>query len=155
MKLSGKMQAFVLTTLLVSGALFFTGCGKEMVPLKSQHELLFEYLTGTGNKQWFLKTIYVNGVMQSLTDAQKKYYKTYTVVPGSQFYAKFFDDDGNSGKAVLLSPLQLNENITNGPLGGLPRNYLVIELKEKILDIEVANPPGYPSQVVREVYYAN
>lgn len=150
------MQAFLLTALLASGAFFFTGCSKDPVVPKSQHELMFDYLTSElGNKQWFLKAIYVNGVLQPLTDAQKKYYKTYTRVPGSPFNATFLDDDGNRGKAVLLSQLQLLENITNGPLGGLTRNYIIIELKEKSMDLEISNPPGYPSQVVREVYYAN
>ena len=150
------MQAFVLTALLASSAFFFTGCGKEQIPPKSEHEQMFEYLTSQlGNKQWFLKAIYVNGVSQPLTDSQKKYYKTYTQVPGTAFTATFLDDDGNRGPARLLSTLQLRENITNGPLGGLVRDYIILELKEKSMDLEISNPPGYPSQVVREVYYAN
>lgn len=156
MKLIQKMQAFILATLLVSGAFFFTGCGKNQIPPKPQHEQMFDYLTSElGNKQWFLRAIYVNGVLQPLTDAQKKYYKTYTRVPGTPFNATFLDDDGNRGKAILLSSLQLLENITNGPLGSLKRDYIVLELKEKSMDLEISNPPGYPSQIVREVYYAN
>ena len=155
MKLIQKTQAFILTTLLVSGAFFFIGCSKDQVPPKSQHELMFDYLTSElGNKQWFLKAIYVNGVSQPLTDTQKKYYKTYTRTQ-TAFTATFLDDDGNRGRAILLSQLQLQENITNGPLGGLKRDYIILELKEKSLDIEISNPPGQPSQIVREVYYAN
>jgi hypothetical protein len=156
MKLTKKLQAFVLTALLASGAFFFTGCSKDPIVAKSQHEQMFDYLTSElGNRQWFLKAIYVNGVLQPLTDTQKRYYKTYTRVPGTAFTATFLDDDGNRGTARLLSQLQLNENITNGPLGGTARNYIVLELKEKSMDLEIANPPGYPSQIVREVYYAN
>jgi len=155
MKLIQKMQAFILTALLVSGAFFFSSCGKETIPPKSQHELMYEYLVGTGNKQWFLKALYVNGVLQPLTDAQRRYYKTYTQVPGTAFTANFLDDDGNRGTARLLSQLQLRENITNGPLSGNVRDYIILELKEKLMDLEISNPPGFPSFVVREVYYAN
>ncbi|TDO23373.1 hypothetical protein BC659_3378 [Sediminibacterium goheungense] len=156
MKLTKKMQAFVLTALLASGAFFFTGCSKDPVVTKSQHELMFDYLTSElGNKQWFLKAIYVNGVLQPLTDAQKKYYKTYTRSLSPAFSATFLDDDGNRGTARLLSQLQLKETITNGPLGGTVRDYIILELKEKSMDLEISNPPGYPTQIVREVYYAN
>lgn len=155
MKPVQKMKAFVLTTLMVSGALFFTGCGKEPIAPQSQHEKLFDNLTSVlGNKQWFLKAIYVNGVLQPLTDAQKRYYKTYTRTQ-NPFTATFLDDDGNRGEAFLLSVIQLRENITNGPLGAITRDYVVRELTEKSLDIEVVNPPGAPTQIVREVYYAN
>lgn len=155
MKPVQKIRAFILATLLVSGALFFTGCGKETVPPQSQHEKLFDNLTSVlGNKQWFLKEIYVNGVLQPLTDAQKRYYKTYTRTQ-NPFTATFLDDDGNRGEAFLLSVIQLRENITNGPLGALTRDYVVKVLTEKTLDIEVVNPPGAPTQIVREVYYAN
>lgn len=149
------MQAFVLTALLASGAFFFTGCRKDPVVTKSQQEQMFDYLTSEfGNKQWFLKAIYVNGVLQPLTDAQKKYYKTYTKTQ-TEFIASFLDDDGNKGRAILPNQVKLEEVITNGPLGGLTRNYVILELKEKSMDLEISNPPGYPTQVVREVYYAN
>ncbi|MFN3666137.1 MAG: hypothetical protein ACK4S0_08265 [Sediminibacterium sp.] len=154
MKLFQKMQAFILATLLVSGALFFAGCGKETVTPKSEHEQLFDYLTGTGNKQWFLKAVYVNGVIQPLTDAQKKYYKTYTRTQ-TPFFATFLDDDGNRGDAFLLSVIQLKESINNGPLGALTRDYVIRELKEKSMDLEITAPAGQPAQIVREVYYAN
>ncbi len=156
MKPVQKIRAFILATLLVSGALFFSGCGRgEVIVPKSEHEKLFDNLTSVlGNKQWFLKAIYVNGVLQSLTDAQKRYYKTYTKTQ-KPFTATFLDDDGNRGEAFLLSVIQLRENITNGPLGALTRDYVVKELTEKTLDIEVVNPPGTPTQIVREVYYAN
>jgi hypothetical protein len=145
MKPIQKMRAFILTTLLVSGALFFSGCGKgEQIVPKSEHERLFDNLTSVlGNKQWFLKAIYVNGVLQPLTDAQKRYYKTYTRTQ-TPFKATFLDDDGNRG-----------EVINNGPLGASTRDYVVRELTEKTLDIQVTNPPGFPAQIVREVYYAN
>lgn len=150
------MQAFILTALLASGAFFFSGCGKEQIPPKSAHEQMFDHLTSElGNKQWFLKAIYENGVLKPLTDAQKRYYKTYTRVPGTQFTATFLDDDGNRGTARLLSQLQLKEQITNGPLGGNVRDYIILELKEKSMDLEISNPPGSPAFVVREVYYAN
>lgn len=155
MKSIQKMKAFILATLLVSSALFLTGCGKDPITPKSEQEVLFDYLTSElGNKKWFLKSIYVNGVLQPLTDAQKKYYKTYKKT-ASKFTAEFFDDDGNRGSAYLLSVIQLKEVINNGPLGALTRDYIIRELKEKSLDVEITNPPGYPSQIVREVYYAN
>lgn len=149
------MRAFLLTALLASGAFFFTGCSKDPIVSKSEQEVLFDYLTSElGNKKWFLKAIYVNGVLQPLTDAQKKYYKTYTRTQ-SAFTATFLDDDGNRGNAYLLSVIQLKEVVNNGPLGALTRDYVIRELKEKSLDMEITNPPGYPSQIVREVYYAN
>ncbi|MBW0176347.1 hypothetical protein [Sediminibacterium sp.] len=155
MKLIQKMQAFVLTALLASGAFFFTGCSKDPIVPKSEQEVLFDYLTSElGNKKWFIKAIYVNGVLQPLTDAQKKYYKTYTRTQ-SAFTATFLDDDGNRGNAYLLSVIQIKEVVNNGPLGALTRDYVIRELKEKSLDMEITNPPGYPSQIVREVYYAN
>lgn len=149
------MKAFILTTLLVSGALFFTGCGKETVIPKSEQEILFDNLTSElGNKKWFLKEIYVNGALQPLTDAQKRYYKTYTRTQ-KPFTATFLDDDGNRGEAYLLSVIQLKEVITNGPIGASTREYVVRELTAKTLDILITNPPGMPAQIVREVYYAN
>ncbi|MEN9298377.1 MAG: hypothetical protein RLZZ429_690 [Bacteroidota bacterium] len=155
MKPVQKMKAFILTTLLVSGALFFTGCSKETVIPKSEHEKLFDYLTSElGNKKWFLKAIYVNGALQPLTDAQKRYYKTYTRTQ-SPFTATFLDDDGNRGEAYLLSVIQLKEVINNGPTGAATRDYVVKELSEKTMDIQITNPPGVPAQIVREVYYAN
>lgn len=155
MKPFQKMKAFILTTLLVSGALFFTGCGKETVIPKSEQELLFDNLTSElGNKKWFLKEIYVNGALQPLTDAQKRYYKTYTRTQ-KPFTATFLDDDGNRGEAYLLSVIQLKEVINNGPLGASTREYVVRELTAKTLDILITNPPGMPAQIVREVYYAN
>ncbi len=155
MKPFQKMKAFILTTLLVSGALFFTGCGKETVIPKSEQEILFDNLTSElGNKKWFLKEIYVNGALQPLTDAQKRYYKTYTRTQ-KPFTATFLDDDGNRGEAYLLSVIQLKEVINNGPLGASTREYVVRELTAKTLDILITNPPGMPAQIVREVYYAN
>lgn len=155
MKLIQKMHAFVLTVLLTSGGFFFTGCGKDTVVPKSEQEVLFDHLTSElGNKKWFLKAIYVNGVLQPLTDAQKKYYKTYTRTQ-TAFTATFLDDDGNRGNAYLLSVVQLKEVVNNGPLGALTRDYVIRELKEKSLEMEITSPPGYPSQIVREVYYAN
>lgn len=155
MKPVKKMKAFILTTLLVSGALFFTGCGKETVIPKSEQEILFDNLTSElGNKKWFLKEIYVNGALQPLTDAQKRYYKTYTRTQ-KPFTATFLDDDGNRGEAYLLSVIQLKEVITNGPIGASTREYVVRELTAKSLDILITNPPGMPAQIVREVYYAN
>lgn len=156
MKPVQKMKAFILATLLVSGALLFSGCGKgEQILPKSEHEKLFDNLTSVlGNRQWFLKAIYVNGVLQPLTDAQKRYYKTYTRTQ-TPFTATFLDDDGNRGEAYLLSVIQLKEVINNGPLGAATRDYVVRELTEKTLDIQVTNPPGTPAQIVREVYYAN
>lgn len=149
------MKAFILATLLVSGALFLTGCGKTPISPKSEHEKLYDYLTSElGNKKWFLKAIYVNGALQPLTDAQKRYYKTYTRTQ-SPFTADFFDDDGNRGSAYLLSVIQLREIIRNGPSGALTRDYVVKELKEKSLDLEITGPQGMPTQIVREVYYAN
>jgi hypothetical protein len=156
MKPVQKIRAFILATLLVSGALFFSGCGKgDSILPKSEHEKLFDNLTSPlGNKQWFLKAIYENGVLQPLTDAQKRYYKTYTRTQ-TPFTATFLDDDGNRGEAYLLSVIQLKEVITNSPLGAATRDYVVKELTEKTLDIQVTSPPGTPAKVVREVYYAN
>jgi hypothetical protein len=57
--------------------------------------------------------------------------------------------------AYLLSVIQLREIIRNGPSGALTRDYVVKELKEKSLDLEITGPQGMPTQIVREVYYAN
>jgi hypothetical protein len=154
MKLFTK-KALPLYILLISGALFLSGCGKEAGPVKTELETLYDHLTSElGNKKWFLKSIYVNGAATALTDAQKKYYKTYrqTATPN---IADFLDDDGNRGSAYLLSPLQLKEVITNGPIGSATRDYVIRELSAKTLDLEIAPPQGTPGNIVREVYYAN
>lgn len=154
MKLIRKSISPLFMSLLL-GLVCLAGCSKDEGPVKTQLETMFDHLTSElGNKKWFLKGIYVNGAAVALTDAQKKYYKTYrkTATPN---IADFFDDDGNRGAAYLLSPLQLKEVITNGPAGSLTRDYVIRELTASSLDVEIAPPQGTPGNIVREVYYAN
>lgn len=150
MKFFVTSKTLLLALLVSCTALILTGCGKESVATKSPEEIIFEQLTGSGNKKWFLQKILVNGVEQPLTDNQKKYYKTYTRST-TALIATFLDDDGNRGRAYLISRLSLREIIENSPTGPLLRDYIILDIQDKSLSLEVTGQ----NQSVREVYYAN
>jgi len=131
-----------------------SGCSKKyQADMRSPEEIRLAQLTGLGEKRWFLKSIFVNGVALSAEELPKGFFKTYTRSENATVI--FSDADGNKGKAYLLSTTRLQELITNGPIANLTRIYTVLELTENSLHIETTSLPGRPLQTVREIYHAN
>lgn len=148
-----------LTTLALLVCIFLLGgCTKTSEIVETREEKVIRLLTGTGNKYWHLKEIYVNGVKQTLTDAQLKFTKTYTIDPTNtdiiRYRGFFVNSDGYNGTWKLIgSGDALYETITNNPAGPIVIPYLSFnELSTDKMDVEYTNNMVMKTQ--REVYYA-
>lgn len=131
-------------------ALLLAGCSKPPKDVITPRDQNVKYLTGDGNRYWHLKSMYVNNLQQTLTDAQMKYTKTYTINPAQAYTGTFVNSDGYTGKWRMITDLQLIETFNNNPGGALIVDYFINEISETVLDIEyTAN-----LKTVREVYHA-
>lgn len=128
----------------------FAGCSKDPVQ-PTARELNAKYLVGDGNRVWHLNKIYVNSIQQTLTDAQMKYTKTYTINPSQPFTGTFTNSDGYNGEWRMPNELQLNEVIINNPAGAVAVGYDINSILPNSMDIQYT--ANY--KLVREVYYAN
>ena len=140
-----------LTLLTLTFAfILFTGCSKTDAPVISQQQQDVNYLVGIGNKVWRLKQVFVQTVPQTLTDAQMKYTKTYTLDPSSSFSGSFTNSDGFNGTWKLNTSRELKETIINNPAGSVQVLYDVNGITDSKLDIQYT----LNLKTVREVYYA-
>lgn len=128
----------------------FTGCTKSDPPALTQQQQDVNNLVGMGNKVWRLKQVFIQAIPQTLTDAQMKYTKTYTLDPSSLFSGSFTDSDGFSGTWKLNPSRELKETIMNNPSGSIQILYDVNDVTESKLDIEYTQN----LKTVREVYNA-
>ncbi|MBV9988296.1 MAG: hypothetical protein JO301_11485 [Chitinophagaceae bacterium] len=143
-RLLGKIS---MVAILIMGI----ACNKTTVSLSSREQTV-QYLTGTGNRYWKIRELYINGVQQTLTSAQLDYWKVYTVpigdpdAPGS-----FSTMDGYIGSWELTQPDQITERILNLPNG--PVSYLLKILKLGTYEMDVEYTAN--GVVTRTVYFAN
>lgn len=151
-----KIRLTFLT--ILTGIFLITGCTKSSEVVETREEKVVRLLTGTGNKYWHLKEVYVNGVKQTLTDAQLKFTKTYTIDPTNtdplRYRGFFVNSDGFNGTWKLIgSGDALYETISNNPAGPIVIPYLSFnELTADKMDVEYTNNVVMKTQ--REVYYA-
>jgi len=151
-----KIRLTVLT--ILTGIFLNTGCTKSSEVVETREEKVIRLLTGTGNKYWHLKEVYVNSVKQTLTDAQLKFTKTYTIDPTNtdpiRYRGFFVNSDGYNGTWKLIgSGDALYETISNNPAGPIVIPYLSFnELTADRMDVEYTNNMVMKTQ--REVYYA-
>lgn len=146
------MKKVLSLLLIITGAILFTGCSKSTPDVLSLRDQNMKYLVGDGNKLWHLKEVHVNGIQQTLTDAQMKYTMTYTINPAVAYSGTFTDSDGYKGTWKMLSESQLREVVTNNPSGNAVSEYFINEINETKLDIESTNNSILTT--VRKVYYA-
>lgn len=141
---------------ILTGIFLITGCTKSSEVIETREEKVVRLLTGTGNKYWHLKEVYVNSVKQTLTDAQLKFTKTYTIDPTNtdplRYRGFFVNSDGFNGTWKLIgSGDALYETITNNPAGPIVIPYLSFnELTADRMDVEYT----LNMKTQREVYYA-
>jgi len=141
---------------ILTGIFLITGCTKSSEVVETREEKVVRLLTGTGNKYWHLKEVYVNSVKQTLTDAQLKFTKTYTIDPTNtdplRYRGFFVNSDGFNGTWKLIgSGDALYETITNNPAGPIVIPYLSFnELTADRMDVEYT----LNMKTQREVYYA-
>ena len=140
------LSFFTLTCCFI----LFTGCSKTDAPVISQKQQDVNYLVGIGNKVWRLKQVFVQTVPQTLTDAQMKYTKTYTLDPSSPFSGNFTNSDGYNGSWKINDSRELKETILNNPAGSVQVLYDINNLTDSKLDIQYTQN----LKTVREVYYA-
>lgn len=130
--------------------ILFTGCTKSDPPALTQLQQDVNSLVGIGNKVWHLKQIYIQTIPQTLTDAQMKYTKTYTLDPSGANKGSFTDSDGFTGTWKINDSRELKEIIMNNPAGAILKDYEINDITDTKLDIwYLAN-----LKIVREVYYA-
>lgn len=131
----------------------FSGCSKTPDTPKRPEDLVVQNLVGMGNRIWFIRQLYLNGTMQTLTAAQSKYWKSYTVAltdPDSTS-GTFADSDGYRGTWDLKSVTSIDETILNQPSGSVPVPLNINKLDAHTMDVQyIAN-----GSMVRIVYYAN
>lgn len=132
------MRKFILFFILVT---CFLSCKKkeESVSLIDLHA---NYLTGSLNKTWFLKSIYINGVPQQLSIGQARYNKTY------RKNGTWTDSDGYIGFFSFKTAFSLNEVSENTTPPNVNVDYKINSITENKLDVEYS----YNSQAFRFVY---
>ena len=136
-------------TLLISFA-FFTGCSKDEQPPLPLPQTT-QNLTGMGNRVWKIQEIDINGIPQTLTNAQKGYNKTYTVDAGKTTTGKVVSSDGFTGDWSFPSEKIFQEYYNNdAQLQGIQVVYTINELSATKLDVSYTKN----SQLIREVYIA-
>lgn len=140
---------FTILIILVCSILFF-GCAKTVDTVEAPEAKVSRLLTGIGNRYWHLSKIYVNNIQQTLSDAQMKYTKTYTIDPTKQNAGKFTNSDGLSGTWAITGSINYIESFVSGGGAGLQVNYLILDISENTLDVQYSAN----NKLVREVYYA-
>lgn len=143
------MKKLTLTILIFSAIL--TGCSKSGDEVVADNVKVARMLTGLGNRYWHMKEIYVDNVMQTLTDYQKTYTKTYTINAATQVSGTFRNSDNLEGSWKIDSlGTGWEEKFTTN--GGVPvtLNYKI----KSITDVTIDATYSSNAKTVREVYYA-
>lgn len=142
----GKHMALLL---LIS--LIFTACSKSEEPVITPEQKVLQFLTGTGNRFWRIKEIYVNGVKVTLTTAQLEYNKTYTHYGYTEDNTGIFSDsDGSRGNWELMGTGKIKETITNNAGGNITLDIIINLLDANNMDVEYTKN----GTTVRSVYFA-
>lgn len=143
------MKKSTLLTILIC-ALVFSGCSKTEEVVANNVKVA-RMLSGLGNRYWHLKEVYINGTMQTLTDYQKTFTKTYTINAASQASGVFTNSDALQGTwEVNASGTGWTEKFTTS--GGVPvtLTYTINAISEVSIDATYQSN----GKTVREVYYA-
>ncbi|NCI46807.1 hypothetical protein [Sediminibacterium soli] len=150
--LTGKAtnNLFLCFCLLAGTCVWLQGCSKkeDIDP----EEKVMQYITGMGNRYWYIKEIYVNGTRVTLTSGQQKYTKTYTRKPFTDDHTgTFVDSDGMQGLWKLTDLRTLTEIITNNPGGNTTIVNTINKLSANEIDLGYT---GANNDKVRLVYFA-
>lgn len=140
----------IIFCILACTATLFTSCGKDTSI--SAEEQATQYITGTGNRYWHIRDIYINGVKVVLTNNQLQYTKTYTRKPFSDDYSgTFTDSDGMAGTWRLDGTTQLIETITNSQTGSVTITNTINKLSYSEIDMTYTD--AVSGDKVRMVYF--
>jgi hypothetical protein len=144
------MKKLTLLTLLI-GALLFAGCSKPGEEVVANNVKVARMLTGLGNRYWHLREIYIDNVMQTLTDYQKTYTKTYTINVAAQAAGTFKNSDNLDGIWTMdANGTAWEEKFTSNGGAQITLTYTIKSITEAMFDASyVSNGKN-----VREVYYA-
>jgi hypothetical protein len=142
------MKKFTLLTLTC--IILFSACAPSVVVPADPRDAIIKVLTGSGNKRWFLRKIYLNNVQQTLNDNQLKYWKDYTVNPSQPYMGVWVDENGWEGKWRMPNTQEIPETVTNNT-SAVIKPYVINSATATELDVE------YTLNLVttREVYHAN
>lgn len=144
------MKNFTLLTILIC-IILFTGCSKPGEEVVANNVKVSRLLTGLGNRYWHLKEIYIDNVMQTLTDYQKTYTKTYTINATTLSSGTFRNSDNLDGIWTMdANGTAWQEDFTTSGGVKIKLTYTIKSISETMIDA------SYPSngKNVREVYYA-
>lgn len=152
------MKNFTLLTILICG-LFLVGCGKseEVVP---NNVRVARLLTGLGNRYWHLKAVYIDTTLQTLTDYQKTFTKTYTINAAAQASGTFRNSDNQDGTWEMNEAgTAWTEKFTTIAGVKVTMVYTIKSINETSFDATytytaVPNTSSTTPKPVREVYYA-
>ena len=154
------MKKLITYLSIIFGSIFFFGCSKTVDLTETNDNKVAKLLAGNGVgvRYWHLDKIYINEVLQKLTDIQKKYVKVYTADPSNAGpenpkSGTFKNEEGLNGNWRLNdSSGDLLSEIYTDSLGiSISNVYLINSISLTILDIE--NTVSY--KTVRKQYYAN
>lgn len=140
-----KITLLTLTCIILLGA-----CTPNVVVPADTRDVIVKNLTGSGNKRWFLRKSFLNNVQQTLTDAQQKYWKDYTLNPAQPYMGTWVDSDGWDGKWRMPNTQEIPETVVNNP-SAVVKPYVINNITATELDVE------YTLNLIttREVYHAN
>ena len=144
------MKKSTLLIIIICGLL--SGCSRSVDIPADPRDAIVKLLTGSGNKHWMLRKVYVNNVPQTLTDYQLMYWADFTVNPASPYTGTWADRDGNIGKWRMPTTQDLICSFTNGTNPAKP--YSINNLSAIEMDIEYMITANN-NTTTREVYNAN
>jgi hypothetical protein len=144
------MKKFTLLTILIC-AILFTGCSKPEDEMVANNVKVARMLTGLGNRYWHLRDVYIDNVLQTLTDYQKTYTKTYTINAATQTTGTFKNSDNLDGTWELdAAGTSWKEIFTTNGGAKITLIYMIKDITEGTIDANYLSN----GKNVREVYYA-
>ena len=110
------------------------GCSKTAPVVTPQMEAV-QILTGNGNRVWKLQKIFEGNSLQTLTNSQTTYAKTYYIDSNNPFRGTFTDTDCYRGSWSVSATLTLSELIYNSPSGAVQNYYAFKNITAKSFEI--------------------
>lgn len=142
------MKKFILLTLTC--IILLGACTPSVVVPADSRDAIIKNLTGSGNKRWFLRKSFLNNVEQTLTDAQQKYWKDYTITAAQSYMGTWVDENGWEGKWRMPNTQEIPETVTNN-VSAVIKPYVINSITATELDVEYT----LNLVITREVYHAN
>lgn len=145
------MKKLTALTILIC-TLVIAGCGKNE-EVVANNVAVARMLSGIGNRYWHLKEVYVDGAMQTLTDYQKTFTKTYTINATTQTSGTFLNSDGLQGSwEVNAAGTGWTEKFTNAGGSQITLTYVIASITASTIDATYTS--NNQTKATREVYYA-